>query len=75
MCVCLKGGGGCGVGEQVLKYPRDCASTPAMKGVGGGQWGGGAFDVAMELCSNEARYAAICPRQTRGGIAEWQPAR
>lgn len=55
----------------MLKYPSDCDSTPGIKKEGGG----GGFDVAMELCSNEARYAAICPRQTRGGIAEWQPAR
>ena len=33
-----------------------------------------AFDVAMELCSNEARYTVICPCQTRGGITERQPA-
>lgn len=29
--------------------------------------------MAMESCSNQARYTAICPRQTRGGIAERQP--
>lgn len=57
--------GGCGVGAEI------------SQGLWSHSWykKGEAFDVAMELCSNEARYAAICPCQTRGGITEWQPAR
>ena len=51
----------------MLKYPKDCDPTPAIKR--------GGFDVALELCSNEARYTATRPRQTRGGITERQPAR
>lgn len=53
--------------EEVLKYPKDCDPTPAIKGE--------AFDVALEIRSNEVRYTAICPCQTRGGVAERQPAR
>lgn len=49
----------------MLKYPKDCDPTPGIKRE--------AFDVAKELCYNEARYTAICPCQTRGGITERQP--